>query len=331
MTPTPLRTAIALTLATLCADAQVAPVAPYHGQFSEGFETQPAQSSVSCVVDRIFEDQADLCATAAVSLVATGTGPGPTVPSPHGGQRMFLSKFGATLTFDQPIRRFGGYFGGQYGTAHFLDNEGGLVAAAMIDTDCGTGGCSWAWNGWEISSGTTVQRIELYGLSSSVGPFQLDDLEVDFAPPPAAAVNYCTAGTSALGCHAQLSAAGTPSATASSGFVVTASGVDGPTTGTFFFGVQGRQAQPWGNGTSLQCVVPPVMRGGVLRSLSSTVTCSDQLLQDLNTRWCPTCPKPGQNPGAGAVVQAQLWYRDPLSTSNRTTSLSDAIEFVVAP
>jgi hypothetical protein len=29
-------------------------------------------------------------------------------------------------------------------------------------------------------------------------------------------------------------------------------------------------------------------------------------------------------------VQAQLWYRDPLSTSNQTTSLSDAIEFVVA-
>ena len=36
-------------------------------------------------------------------------------------------------------------------------------------------------------------------------------------------------------------------------------------------------------------------------------------------------------PGAGAVVQAQLWYRDPLNTSNQTTSLSDATEFVVAP
>ena len=35
--------------------------------------------------------------------------------------------------------------------------------------------------------------------------------------------------------------------------------------------------------------------------------------------------------GAGAVVQAQLWYRDPLNTSNQTTSLSDAIEFIVAP
>ena len=31
------------------------------------------------------------------------------------------------------------------------------------------------------------------------------------------------------------------------------------------------------------------------------------------------------------LVQAQLWYRDPHSTSNRTTSLSDAIEFQVGP
>jgi hypothetical protein len=30
-------------------------------------------------------------------------------------------------------------------------------------------------------------------------------------------------------------------------------------------------------------------------------------------------------------VQAQLWYRDPDSTSNQTTSLSNALEFAVAP
>ena len=35
--------------------------------------------------------------------------------------------------------------------------------------------------------------------------------------------------------------------------------------------------------------------------------------------------------GPGAVVQAQLWYRDPGSTSNQKTSLSDAIEPVLVP
>jgi hypothetical protein len=42
-------------------------------------------------------------------------------------------------------------------------------------------------------------------------------------------------------------------------------------------------------------------------------------------------PAPAKNPGAGAAARAQLWYRDPFSTSSQTTSLSDAIEFVVGP
>ena len=52
--------------------------------------------------------------------------------------------------------------------------------------------------------------------------------------------------------------------------------------------------------------------------------CDGAFAEDLNAFWCPTCPKPHKNPGAGAIVQAQLWYRDPASTSNQTTSLSDA-------
>jgi hypothetical protein len=44
-----------------------------------------------------------------------------------------------------------------------------------------------------------------------------------------------------------------------------------------------------------------------------------------------TCPKPAHNPGAGAVIQAQFWYRDPQNTSNQTSSLSDAVEFTFCP
>jgi len=64
----------------------------------------------------------------------------------------------------------------------------------------------------------------------------------------------------------------------------------GAKAGLFFLGTGGRQASPWGNGTSYQCV-----------------------------------------PGAGAMVQAQLWYRDPLNTSNQATGLSAAFEFCVGP
>jgi len=142
---------------------------------------------------------------------------------------------------------------------------------------------------------------------------------------------YCTAGTSASGCQATLSASGTPSATAPSGFMLSAAAVEGAKDGLFFFGGNGRQASSWGNGTSYQCVAPPVRRSPLLIGSGTAGLCDGSFSQDLNALWCPTCPKPQSNPGSGATVQAQLWYRDPQNTSNQTTSLSDALEFVVAP
>jgi arylsulfatase A-like enzyme len=143
--------------------------------------------------------------------------------------------------------------------------------------------------------------------------------------------NYCTPGTSASGCQATLSASGTPSASASSGFVLSASSVEGNKNGLFFFGVNGRQANAWGNGTSFQCVVPPVMRAGLLGSSGTTGNCDGTFAEDLNALWCASCPSPLKNPGAGTLTQAQAWYRDPQNPSNQSTSLSDAFEFTVLP
>ena len=143
---------------------------------------------------------------------------------------------------------------------------------------------------------------------------------------------YCSAGTSASGCQALINGSGTPSATATSGFVLAAIHVEGAKDGLFFYGTNGRQANPWYNGTSYVCVVPPRLRGGLLTAVGSTVgLCDGTLAQDLNARWCPTCPNPSHNPGAGAVMQAQLWYRDPQNTSSGTSSMSDAVEFTVGP
>ena len=150
-------------------------------------------------------------------------------------------------------------------------------------------------------------------------------------PAPPSIANYCTSGTSAAGCHALLGATGIASATTSSGFDLTATGVEGSKDGLFFFAANGRQANPWGNGTSFQCVLPPVRRTPLLAGNGAPGTCDGVFSRDLNALWCPTCPKPGHNPGSGVLVQAQLWYRDPLNTSNQTTSLSDAVEFVVEP
>jgi hypothetical protein len=146
-----------------------------------------------------------------------------------------------------------------------------------------------------------------------------------------ASETYCTTGTSASGCTALIASSGQPSASAPSGFKLSASGVEGGKDGLFFFGSHGRQANPWGNGTSYQCVVPPVKRTGLLAGVGTNGACDGSFARDLNAFWCPGCPAPLANPGAGAMVQAQLWYRDPASTSNQPTSLSDAVESYVTP
>ena len=120
-------------------------------------------------------------------------------------------------------------------------------------------------------------------------------------------VNYCKPGTSASGCLALISGKGMPSATAPSGFFLQAAGGEGKNDGMFFFGWSGRQASPWGNGTSLQCVVPPTKRAGLLQGFGANGSCDALFSMDLNARWCPTCPKAPHNPGgrrprAGAAL-----------------------------
>jgi choice-of-anchor B domain-containing protein len=182
------------------------------------------------------------------------------------------------------------------------------------------------------TSNVTVRFIASDYNTDSLVEAAIDELEVvDIDCGTIAPTAYCTAGTSASGCRAALSASGTPSASAVSGFDLIASGLEGAKDGLYFFGTNGRQANSWGSSTSYQCVVPPVIRAGLLTGTGTPGTCDGIFTQDLNGLWCSTCPSPLKNPGAGAVVQAQLWYRDPLNTSNQTTSLSDAMEFTVTP
>ena len=143
-----------------------------------------------------------------------------------------------------------------------------------------------------------------------------------------APLSYCTAGVSASGCSAALNAVGAPSASAASGFTVVAHQVEGQRSGLFFYGLTGAQAAPWGNGTSVQCVTPPVKRFGLLVANGTNGACDGIKTQDFAAYWTAS---PSKNPGVGATAQAQLWYRDPFNTSNQTTSLSDAIEFTVIP
>ncbi len=188
------------------------------------------------------------------------------------------------------------------------------------------------FHNFDLSTQTWDPSPQSHAIATGFGP----KLGVTWSPTLVAQgacgpVSYCTSGTSASGCNAQLTTTGTASATASSGFTLDASGVEGQKVGTFLFAANGRQANAWGNSTSYQCVVPPIFRSGLLGGAGTVGSCDGAFTQDLNALWCAACPQPAKNPGAGAVAQAQLWYRDPFSTSNQTSSFSDAAEFTVEP
>ncbi len=189
----------------------------------------------------------------------------------------------------------------------------------------------WRETGSLPGGGAFGQGLTLEATTALVGNPALGETYAYELALTQAFTSYCTAGTSASGCRPALSACGVSSTTASAGFQLQAGGVEGAQEAIFFFGSSTRLAAPWGNGTSFLCIAPPVSRGGLMQSSGTTGSCDGSFSLELNARWCPTCPKSHQNPGAGAVVQAQLWYRDPWNTSNRTTSLSDAIEFTVGP
>jgi len=146
------------------------------------------------------------------------------------------------------------------------------------------------------------------------------------------AVNYCTSGITASGCQAQISALGSSSASNATGFWLSTANQEGNKDGLFIFGTNGRQANSWGNSLSFQCVKAPVKRSAVQSSFGPVAgtngMCDGGFFQDLNARWAA---KPAQNPGAGAVVQAQAWMRDPASPNNVKTAFSNAIEWTVCP
>jgi choice-of-anchor B domain-containing protein len=140
--------------------------------------------------------------------------------------------------------------------------------------------------------------------------------------------NYCTPGTTASGCQVDLSTTGIPSLSLATGFTITGDDGEGSKDGLFFFGQNGPQANSWGNGTSFQCVTPPVQRTPLINGVGTNGSCDGTWAFDLNA-WATA--NPAKAPSVGVATQLQFWFRDPQNTSSQTTSLSDAIEFSMVP
>ena len=138
---------------------------------------------------------------------------------------------------------------------------------------------------------------------------------------------YCTAGTSLAGCVPTLSASGTRSATAASGFVVSASNLDGGRFAQIYYGVA-PTSLPFGNGTL--CVAPPLQRmGQAFFSNGTSGACDGTVSVDLQA-FAATHPNAVAIPlTAGSTLFFQASVRDNGNTGNRV--MSDALAVTLTP
>jgi len=199
---------------------------------------------------------------------------------------------------------------------------------------------------YAIDAQHKLQRIDMQGVATEIGSGFSLATDMEFGPDGALYVaefsndrilriapswtTYCTAGTSTNGCVPTIAASGVPSISATSGFTISVGSLEGQRAGLIFYGVAGRAAAPWGVGSSsFLCVKSPTQRLAAQNSGGTAGTCTGAMSNDWLAFIASSPLALGEPFSAGDVVDAQCWYRDPAAV--KTTNLSDALEFALAP
>ena len=311
--------------------AQLTSIPPFTGLQSEGFEGMTAVNT-ACLPSRIFNNTGDMCTPGSNGCLIAGFWGFQCQMNPYTGSAFFGStSTAAEVTFDQPVHRFGGWFGTNCGvsdaTFTFYDANGGVIASSLESVPAD---CAWHWLGWDVGAGAPIKRV----LCSSVyggGFLDMDDLQYAGAPalPPTA---YCTAGTSSNGCVPSIGASANPSVSFANACSISINNMEGLKTGIVFYGINqsGFSAHPWASGSnSFLCVKSPIQRTGVHNTGGTINTCSGTLVFDWNSYQIANPSALGHPFAAGQKIYAQGWYRDP--PAPKTTNLSNALELTCVP
>lgn len=153
---------------------------------------------------------------------------------------------------------------------------------------------------------------------------------VDFLGDPACppATTYCSSKESSIpGCVAQLDFSGAPSATAGSGFVITAGPTPGQNAGLFLYTTGGSAAAPLQTPFGSLCLAAPFLRIAPQSAGGATGTCSGQYTVDFNLHVATQTADPSLV--VGAQVDVQAWFRDPQVAGGAI--FSEAGRFLLCP
>jgi hypothetical protein len=147
-----------------------------------------------------------------------------------------------------------------------------------------------------------------------------------FTIDPSTPTVYCTAKVNSLGCTPAIGFTGSPSASAGSGFNITATNVLNNKNGLLFYSTLGQPGLPFQGGTL--CAKAPIKRTPVQSSGGNPPPndCTGSYTFDFNVHISS-----GIDPALvfGATVDAQYWARDPGFPPPNNTSLTNALDFTV--